>query len=298
MVTRSPRERSRRPRLEAVSPLPSEEATPPVTKTCLVGCGATKRAPRGLEWRPSGGQSQADRAVSTGFEPTNDFGPYVPRGEFTACPAWCLRRPRRLSHVEQLLGVRHRGVGLLETGEHPGELLHPAGVVEDVEARGGDGPVAGLAYDDVAVGERRHLGQVGHDEDLGRPGQRGEPAADLDRRLAADPGVDLVEDERGHRPGVGQRDLDGQHHPGQLAARGTLGQRTRLGAGVGGQHQLDLVDPGGGEPPGPAVDLEAAGRPPTRSRRTPNRACGIDSECSSSVTPWPRAARRPPAGAG
>ena len=37
MVTRSPRDFSRLPRLEAVRPLPSEEATPPVTKTCLVG---------------------------------------------------------------------------------------------------------------------------------------------------------------------------------------------------------------------------------------------------------------------
>src|SRR5690349_12888100 len=56
MVTRSPRAFSRAPRLEAVSPLPSEEATPPVTKRCLVvvlfrpelaewGC-----AKRGLPW--------------------------------------------------------------------------------------------------------------------------------------------------------------------------------------------------------------------------------------------------------
>src|SRR3954470_5789231 len=36
MVTRRPREVSSRPRLEAVSPLPRDEATPPVTKTCLV----------------------------------------------------------------------------------------------------------------------------------------------------------------------------------------------------------------------------------------------------------------------
>src|SRR5918912_3494908 len=36
IVTRRPRELRRRPRLDAVSPLPSEEATPPVTNTCLV----------------------------------------------------------------------------------------------------------------------------------------------------------------------------------------------------------------------------------------------------------------------
>src|SRR5215472_9016064 len=39
MQTRSPRIFSRRPRLEAVSPLPRLEATPPVTKTCLVSTG-------------------------------------------------------------------------------------------------------------------------------------------------------------------------------------------------------------------------------------------------------------------
>src|SRR6187200_2059298 len=37
MVTRTPRDFSRLPRLEAVSPLPREDATPPVTKMCLVG---------------------------------------------------------------------------------------------------------------------------------------------------------------------------------------------------------------------------------------------------------------------
>src|SRR3954453_1414154 len=36
MVTRRPRDFSRRPSEEAVRPLPSEEATPPVTKMCFV----------------------------------------------------------------------------------------------------------------------------------------------------------------------------------------------------------------------------------------------------------------------
>src|SRR5262245_35563208 len=39
MLTRRPRILSRRPRLDAVSPLPRLEATPPVTKTCLVRTG-------------------------------------------------------------------------------------------------------------------------------------------------------------------------------------------------------------------------------------------------------------------
>ena len=44
MVTRRPRALSRDPRLEAVRPLPSEEATPPVTNRCLVA----KRAEAGV----------------------------------------------------------------------------------------------------------------------------------------------------------------------------------------------------------------------------------------------------------
>src|ERR1035437_2035517 len=39
MLTRTPRSLSRRPRLEAVSHLPRLDATPPVTKTCLVFTG-------------------------------------------------------------------------------------------------------------------------------------------------------------------------------------------------------------------------------------------------------------------
>src|SRR6266496_6145791 len=48
IVTRTPRAVSRLPRLLAVSPLPSEEATPPVTNTCLVCLtDCTKEGSRG-----------------------------------------------------------------------------------------------------------------------------------------------------------------------------------------------------------------------------------------------------------
>ena len=40
--------------------------------------------------------------------------------------------------AEQLLGVRQRGVGVLQPGEHPGQLADPALVVEDGQPRGGD----------------------------------------------------------------------------------------------------------------------------------------------------------------
>ncbi len=88
-------------------------------------------------------------------------------------------------------------------------------------------PSLDFAHHDVPVGERRDLGQVGDHHHLGGAGQHRQPAADLDRGLAADPGVDLVEDERRHRVGAGQHHLERQHHPGQLAARGALGERPR-----------------------------------------------------------------------
>src|SRR3954451_3699706 len=75
IVTRRPRDFSRLPRLEAVSPLPSEEATPPVTKTCLVGWLDTKGAPVGVV---RGGADPADEAlvqyISTGFDPIKKTG--------------------------------------------------------------------------------------------------------------------------------------------------------------------------------------------------------------------------------
>src|SRR3954447_20455582 len=75
MVTRRPRDFSRLPRLEAVSPLPSEEATPPVTNTCLVGWLDTKGAPVGVV---RVGADPADDAfvqdISTGFNPIKNRG--------------------------------------------------------------------------------------------------------------------------------------------------------------------------------------------------------------------------------
>src|SRR4051794_14557434 len=69
IVTRRPRAVSSWPRLEAVSPLPSEEATPPVTNTCLVV-----------------------RAGCIVSPPTRST-----RGPFGRCPARSLRDPRDLT---------------------------------------------------------------------------------------------------------------------------------------------------------------------------------------------------------
>ena len=100
----------------------------------------------------------------------------------------------------------------------------------------------GLVDQQVPVRVRRDLRQVGHDHHLVPGGQAGQPTADLDRRPAAHPGVDLVEDHGRHRVRAGQRHLEGEHHARQLTARRTLVQRLRRGPGMGDKPQLDLVD--------------------------------------------------------
>jgi hypothetical protein len=70
----------------------------------------------------------------------------------------------------------------------------------------------------VAVRERRDLRQVGDDEHLVAAGELGEAAADLDRRAAADPGVDLVEHEDGRAADLGEDHFDREHDAGELAA--------------------------------------------------------------------------------
>src|SRR4051812_33430893 len=72
MTTRSPRAVNRLPRLEAVRPLPSEEATPPVTKMCRVSRAvAAKAGSRGRSvrsCRPAHpAESLTSSAPSTGF---------------------------------------------------------------------------------------------------------------------------------------------------------------------------------------------------------------------------------------
>ena len=108
----------------------------------------------------------------------------------------------------------------------------------------GDRAVVGLPHHQVLVGERGHLRQVGDHDHLGAAGQPGQPAADLDRRPAADPGVDLVEHQRRHR--VACR----RGRPRAPASPGTARRRRRPSAagapgapGCAAKQQLDLVDP-------------------------------------------------------
>lgn len=105
--------------------------------------------------------------------------------------------------------------GVLQAGEHPGELAVPRLPLDLRQARRGH-RLAG-ANDQVPIGECRHLGQVGDDQHLRRPAQSSQSAPHLDGRLAAHPRVYLVEDEGGDRVGGREHDLEGKHDPRSLA---------------------------------------------------------------------------------
>src|SRR6516165_388185 len=66
MVTRRPRALSSRPRLEAVRPLPRLDATPPVTKRCLVDDARDENDAAGkgkLPWSVRSGEAAGPRAI-------------------------------------------------------------------------------------------------------------------------------------------------------------------------------------------------------------------------------------------
>src|SRR5918996_5390525 len=105
IVTRRPRERSRRPRLEAVRPLPSEEATPPVTNTCLVGCDPAASF-TGLHPIPGRGRSLLYRVLPR----RSGLRGSVPRSR----------------DLEQFPRVCQGRVGVREAGQHPAQLALPA----------------------------------------------------------------------------------------------------------------------------------------------------------------------------
>src|SRR5215510_725318 len=71
---------------------------------------------------------------------------------------------------EQLTGVRPPELGVFEPGQHPGQLAHPARVVQPGDAAADHRAVAGLLDGQVGVRERGHLGQVGDHDHLGAAG--------------------------------------------------------------------------------------------------------------------------------
>src|SRR5436309_664950 len=124
ITTRSPREVRRLPRLAAVRPFPSEETTPPVTKMCFV--------------------------VLTGStcSSTTDFD-HTGRAAGTASGL--------VGEVEQLLGMRERGVARRQAGQQARHLGDPVGSGQLLHRRDGDLAVGVLEHAEVVRGERRDL---------------------------------------------------------------------------------------------------------------------------------------------
>src|SRR5262249_55125862 len=80
-------------------------------------------------------------------------------------------------HGEKFGGGRLAESGVLEAGQHPGQLADAAVVVQLDYSAHGNRAVAGLGDHQVVVGEGRDLGQVGHHDHLGEPGQPRQAAA-------------------------------------------------------------------------------------------------------------------------
>src|SRR6266702_865373 len=129
-----------------------------------------------------------------------------------------------IAHTSSTVAGRTRlatycGKELLST-EHPLELRLPLVVAELLDPR--VRRVARRLLDpEVAVGERGDLRQMRDRHDLSMLGETPEQSSDGMRRLAADPGVDLVEDER-VSAGDGR---DRERDPRELAAGGRLRDR-------------------------------------------------------------------------
>lgn len=104
IVTRRPRAFSSAPRLEAVRPLPRDEATPPVTKMCLVVMDLGGIAKRGLPWsrgevRPAPASPSIRKGLrgrrSCGFgAPDSHRQTTGPRGTSLSAPGPVCLRPR------------------------------------------------------------------------------------------------------------------------------------------------------------------------------------------------------------
>ena len=165
-ATFRPRATSSRPIEAAAMPLPSEETTPPVTKMKRV-----RGRDSGISAITSCPASLATARTAACFTPLCSSSRAWRRAAASPSSAPSMRTSSPTT------SPRSRRVTVV---------------------RGG---VGGRVLDDreVAVGERGDLRQVGDADDLAAAGELAQLLADRARGLAADAGVDLVEDQR--RPG-------------------------------------------------------------------------------------------------
>src|SRR5437763_6060411 len=163
-----------------------------------------------------------------------------PRQEQLADPPANARlRPPRGQH---LAGVLARLAAHLDAAEHPGELLD-AIFGRELRDRGARGAAVGELRDpQVMMRLTRDLRQMRHAEYLSTPAESAELAAHDLRDRAADAGVHLVEYHAARRLRRA-RYLHRERQPRELASRGDLGERPGRLSRVGGDAELDAVDP-------------------------------------------------------
>ena len=136
--------------------------------------------------------------------------------------------------------------------------------------------------------------------DLAPLAQRPQPLADDPGRVAADPGVDLVEDERAGAGAALAEPAQRQHHPRELAAGGRVAQRRRLDAGVGRHPQLDRLAPAGAEAVGCGSSTTSSVAPGIASRSSSVAtfsSSGLAAAARPALSFPPRSARRASASA-
>src|SRR5262245_36949849 len=146
----------------------------------------------------------------------------------------------RSGRLQQLLRVLARGLVVAIRAQHPDDLRDQL-VAGDLLDRGERLSASDALLDpEVALRHRGDLRQVGDAEHLALGAELVQLLADGSSGVAADPRVDLVEDEGG-RPAPRTLAGEGEHHPRELAAGGRIPQRRGGHPGVGGDLEGDAL---------------------------------------------------------
>ena len=195
-------------------------------------------------------------------------------------------------------GAPRRGwrgdLAVRQAGEHPGDLGHAFGVVEDLDRRR---PPSFLTTRRWRSAKHAICGRWVTTSTWRVAASRASRRPTASPARPADAGVDLVEHQRGDSVEVGEDAAAGQHGPGQLAARGALAERQRGLPGPAGEQQLGPLGPergrarsrGAAPPRRPRRPCPARAARPPRPRRdgappAPGRRSGRrESRCSSAA---------------
>lgn len=111
--------------------------------------------------------------------------------------------------------------------EHTGQLTDTILVGDRPHRRRGVPALGCLAHDEVPVGVRGELREMGDTQHLASAGEGSELLANRKGGRAADARINLVEHEHRGVVGVGEREPECECHPTALTARRRLGKRQR-----------------------------------------------------------------------